>query len=117
MTNRGRKIATLERNGYWPFQIKKQGRNKQTSCTNRLTFSFFILLTYRLHSRLSRENVNKISPIQFFALQNLFLFYFCVFKDLTYTDGPRYMQSFYLRFRVYPIEKWPFFWNLSSNLQ
>jgi len=33
------------------------------------------------------------------------------------TGGPRYMQSFYLRIRVYAIEKWPFFWNLSSNLQ
>ncbi len=32
------------------------------------------------------------------------------------TGGPRYMRSFYMRFRVYAIEKWPFFWNLSSNL-
>jgi len=32
------------------------------------------------------------------------------------TGGPRYMQSFYLRC-VYAIEKWSFFWNLSSNLQ
>jgi len=29
-------------------------------------------------------------------------------SDLYYTGGPRYMQSFYLRFRVYEIEKWPF---------
>jgi len=27
------------------------------------------------------------------------------------------MRSFYLRFRVYAIRKWPFFWNLSSNWQ
>jgi len=27
------------------------------------------------------------------------------------------MQSFYLRFRVYLIRKWPFYWNLTSNLQ
>jgi len=27
------------------------------------------------------------------------------------------MRSFYLRFRVYAIQKWPFSWNLSSNLQ
>jgi len=27
------------------------------------------------------------------------------------------MRSFYLRFRVYAIQKWPFFWNLSSNYQ
>jgi len=33
------------------------------------------------------------------------------------TGGPRYMRSFYLRIRVYAIEKWPFFWNISSNLQ
>jgi len=33
------------------------------------------------------------------------------------TGGPRYMLSFYLRIRVYANEKWPFFWNLSSNLQ
>jgi len=26
------------------------------------------------------------------------------------------MQSLYQRIRVYAIEKWPFFWNLSSNL-
>jgi len=28
-----------------------------------------------------------------------------------------YMQSFYLQFCVYAIEKWPFFWSLSSNLR
>ncbi len=33
------------------------------------------------------------------------------------TGDPHYMRSFYLRFRIYDIEKWPFFWNLSSNLQ
>jgi len=33
------------------------------------------------------------------------------------TGGPRYMRSFYLQFRIYAIRKWPFFWNLSSNLQ
>ncbi len=33
------------------------------------------------------------------------------------TGGPRYMRSFYLRFRVYAIQKWHFFWNLSSNYQ
>jgi len=27
------------------------------------------------------------------------------------------MRSFYLRFRVYAIQIWPFFWNLSSNYQ
>jgi len=27
------------------------------------------------------------------------------------------MRSFYLQFRVYAIRKWPFFWNLTSNLQ
>ena len=27
------------------------------------------------------------------------------------------MRSFYLRFCVCAIESWPFFWNLSSNLQ
>ena len=34
----------------------------------------------------------------------------------TNTGGPRYMRSFYLRFCVYAIEKWPFSQNLSSNL-
>jgi hypothetical protein len=33
------------------------------------------------------------------------------------TGGPRHMRSFYLGFCIYAIEKWPFFWNLSSNLQ
>jgi len=39
---------------------------------------------------------------------------FRVVKDLIrdvyfeYTGGPRFMQSFYLRFRVYAIRKWPF---------
>jgi len=33
------------------------------------------------------------------------------------TGGPRYMRSFYLRFCVYATQKWPFFWNLSSNNQ
>jgi len=32
------------------------------------------------------------------------------------TGSPRYMRSFYLRFRIYSNEKWPFSWNLSSNL-
>ncbi len=27
------------------------------------------------------------------------------------------MRSFYLRFRVYAIQKWPLLWNLSSDLQ
>ncbi len=30
--------------------------------------------------------------------------------------GPRYMRPFYIQFCVYAIEKWPFSWNLSSNL-
>ena len=34
----------------------------------------------------------------------------------TNTGGPRYMQSFYLRFHVYATQNWPFFWNPSSNL-
>ena len=29
----------------------------------------------------------------------------------TNTGGPRYMQSFYLRFHVYATQNWPFFWN------
>ncbi len=33
------------------------------------------------------------------------------------TSGPHYMRYFYMRIREYAIEKWPFFWNLSSNLQ
>jgi hypothetical protein len=32
------------------------------------------------------------------------------------TGSPRYMRPFYLQFWVYAIEKWPFFWNLFSNL-
>ncbi len=32
------------------------------------------------------------------------------------TGSPRYMRSFFLRFRIYLNEKWPFSWNLSSNL-
>ncbi len=28
--------------------------------------------------------------------------------EFGYTDGPRYIQSFYLQFRVYAIQKWPF---------
>ncbi len=40
-----------------------------------------------------------------------------VFPNMSpYTGGPRYMRSFYMRFRIYAIEKWSFFWNLSSNL-
>jgi len=47
-------------------------------------------------------------------LSFMFLFVpFCYF----YTGSPRYMRSFYLRFRVYAIRKWPFYWNLTSNLQ
>jgi len=42
-------------------------------------------------------------------------------SNLTYvngsTGGPHYMRSFYLWFQVYAIQKWPFFWDLSSNLQ
>jgi len=38
-------------------------------------------------------------------------------KVILCTGGPCYMQSFYLRIHVYVIEKLPFFWNLSSNLQ
>jgi len=38
------------------------------------------------------------------------------FKECYNTGGPRYMRSFYLQFRIYAIQKWPFFWNLSSNL-
>jgi len=34
----------------------------------------------------------------------------------TCTRGPCYMWSFYLRIRIYAIEKRPFFWNLASNL-
>jgi hypothetical protein len=34
-----------------------------------------------------------------------------------YTGGPLYMRSFYLRIRVSAIANWPFFWNLSPNLQ
>ncbi len=30
------------------------------------------------------------------------------FSMITNTGGPRYMRSFYLRIRVYAIEKWPF---------
>jgi len=37
--------------------------------------------------------------------------------DFHSTGGPPYMRSFYLRFHVYAIQKWPFFWNLSSNYQ
>jgi len=33
------------------------------------------------------------------------------------TGSPRYMRSFYLQFCVYAIQKWPLFWNLSSDLQ
>ncbi len=33
------------------------------------------------------------------------------------TGGPRYMRSFYLWIRVSAIENWPFFCNLSPNLQ
>jgi len=40
--------------------------------------------------------------------------YIQIFID---TGSPRYMRSFYLRFRVYAIQKWPLFWNLSSDLQ
>jgi len=40
--------------------------------------------------------------------------YYRYFKS---TGGPRYMRTFYLRFRVYSIPKWPFFCNLTSNLQ
>jgi len=31
------------------------------------------------------------------------------FKRNPCTGGPRYMQTFYLRFRVYAIQKWPFY--------
>jgi len=45
---------------------------------------------------------------------NLIAFYFFPYNFLGqftkgYTAGPRYMRSFYMRFRVYAIEKWPFF--------
>ncbi len=32
------------------------------------------------------------------------------------TGGPHFMRSFYLQFCINAIEKWPFFWNISSNL-
>jgi len=35
----------------------------------------------------------------------------------SHTGGPCYMRSFYMRFCVYAIQKWAFFWNLSSNYQ
>jgi len=33
------------------------------------------------------------------------------------TGSPHYLRSFYLPFGVYAIQKWPLFWNLSSDLQ
>ncbi len=47
------------------------------------------------------------------------IFYFFAVKlgRFTNTGSPHYKRSFYLRFYIYAIQKWPFFWNLSSNLQ
>ncbi len=41
------------------------------------------------------------------ALLSFEAFEIIVFYDGS-TGGPRYMRSFYLRFHVYAIEKWPF---------
>ncbi len=40
---------------------------------------------------------------------------YCILVGNHCTGGPRYMQTFYLQFRVHAIQKCPFFWNLSSN--
>jgi len=55
-----------------------------------------------------------ISNIHFQLLLSLSL---TSFIYSIYAGGPHYMQSFYLQICVFVIEKWPFFWNLSSNLQ
>ena len=48
-------------------------------------------------------------------------FYFSITKYLETNTlkyrRPRYVRSFFLQFRVCATENWPFFWNLSSNLQ
>jgi len=61
----------------------------------------FCILSYRL---------------KHFPSLSLLLVHFLILSQLN-TGRPRYMRSFYLRFRVYAIQKWPFFWNLSSNIQ
>ncbi len=50
----------------------------------------------------------------FVNLQFIFPF---LFWSLSNTDSPRYIRSFYLQFCVYAIQKWPLFWNLSSDLK
>ncbi len=37
--------------------------------------------------------------------------------EVIFTGGPHYMRSIYLQFCVYAIQKWPLFWNISSNLE
>jgi hypothetical protein len=66
------------------------------------------------------ENLNPILKIIWLSGINIY-FITSNFKDeslfTSSTGGPRYMWPFYLRFCVCAIEKWPFSWNLSSNLR
>jgi hypothetical protein len=83
--------------------------------------------------RKSKSCTARSCIIFFKSAKNVLVFKHIFIKKFAlnffYTGGPRYMRSFYLRFRVYmsqafaeirhfhTIQKWPFFWNLSSNYQ
>ncbi len=85
----------------------------------------------------NEQSLKLSAPMQYLYCQNCLSFFasrscepVCLFfalrgklysrgekeKKLSYTGSPRYMRSFYLRFRAYAIENWPFLRNLSPNL-
>ena len=67
-----------------------------------VNYIFCIFFSGKLLIRTKRTNTNSIGIIS---------------EPWEGTGVPRYIRSFYLRFRVYATENWQFFWKLSSNLQ
>ncbi len=65
------------------------------------------------------KNLLKVNLYRILSKNFIFFFYHLRFIEWKWPlwGGPHYMRPFYLQFRVCAIEKWPFSWNLSSNLQ
>jgi len=102
--------------------LKFVTNNLENYCKFFLSFSFDCCFLFKNNEVLKlifyksvKMTKKKEKKSSFFAQAQQDLGFVKVFFNNTV--GPRYMRSFYLWFRVYLIEKWPFFWNLSSNLQ
>ena len=72
--------------------------------------------------RLKHFKVNKVRTIVelkevLVATFNLTWIKSVFWNSFWTTGGPLYMRSFFLQFREYATENWPFFWKPSSNLQ